>query len=79
MLVASLPDDLSDHEVVLDCAQMEVGSPSFLDEVVKQVLVLKRAGTLEIEGASQRAQVLLQRAADNRGVTERLRVGAATS
>lgn len=75
-LLQPLPTDLSGRPVVLDCTQMEVSSPSFLDEMVKEVLVLRAAEVFEIEGASDRVQSLLQRSADNRGVTERLRIGA---
>lgn len=73
-LLQPLPTDLSGLPVILNCTRMDVSSPSFLDEVVKEVLVLRTAEVLEIEGASARAQSLLQRAADNRGVSERLRI-----
>lgn len=75
-LLQPLPADLSGRPVILDCTRMDVSSPSFLDEMVKEVLVLRTAEVFEIEGASDRVQSLLQRAADNRGVSERLRIGA---
>jgi hypothetical protein len=55
---------------------MVVGTPSYLDEIVKQVLGVRRADALLVSGASRRAQQLLERAADNRGLRERLRFAA---
>jgi len=75
-LAAPLPADLQDETVLLDCAELIVGAPSFFDEMVKQVLVLRGADALEISGATDRARDLLQRAAQNRSVRERLRVAA---
>lgn len=73
-LIAALPTDLSGESVVLDCAGLAVSTPSFLDEIVKQVLVNRRARLFEVVDASHRVRVLLERAAANRGVSERLRV-----
>ena len=73
-LVATLSDDLCGQTVLLDCANLLVGTPSFLDEVVKQVLQVRDAGTLEVSDAPDRARELLERSAANRGVRERLRV-----
>lgn len=71
-LARSLGDDLAGHEVVLECANSVVTTPSFLDEIVKQVLEERRADVLRITGASSRAQLLLERAAENRGFSDRL-------
>lgn len=70
-LVESLPD-LSGRDVVLDCARLLVGTPSFLDEIVKQVLDHRGAQSLCVHGASGRVQDLLQRSAQNRGLRDRL-------
>lgn len=71
-LVELLPDDLTGQTVVLDCSHVVVGTPSFFDEIVKQVLVLRTASELEIAEASPRSSQLLERAAENRGVGDRL-------
>lgn len=71
-LIDPLPSDLSASNVVLDCAKLLVGTPSFLDELVKQVLIERRAELLCVHGASERVQQLLQRSAENRAATERL-------
>lgn len=75
-LAAALPAELKGQTVLLDCSELVVGAPSFLDEMVKQVLVVRRADALEINGARDRARDLLERAAQNRSVRERLRVVA---
>lgn len=75
-ITAALPVDLSATDVLLDCAGMTVGAPSFLDELIKQVLVSRRAKSLEVVAAPERVRELLERAAANHGVEERLRVAA---
>lgn len=78
-LAATLPADLDGETVLLDCSALVVGTPSFLDEMVKQVLVLRRADALEISGAPDRARDLLERAAENRSVRDRLRIATPTA
>lgn len=72
-LVSDLPADLAGQTVVLDCGRLLVPTPSFLDEVVKQVLEIRNAAYLEVVDASQRAQDLVSRSAANRGVSRRLK------
>jgi len=71
-LVEALGSDIEGQDVVLDCKNLIVGTPSFLDEVVKQVLVGGRASTLSVHQGSARVQDLLQRSAENRGLRDRL-------
>lgn len=73
-LTTDLAEDLSTEAVVLDCAEVVVATPSFLDEFVKQVLVERRASTLEAAHASARTADLLVRSATNRAVETRLSV-----
>ncbi len=37
-LVRELPDDLTGERVLVDCSKLVIGTPSFFDEIVKQVL-----------------------------------------
>jgi hypothetical protein len=60
--------------VVLDCNVLVVGTPSFLDEIVKEILVVRRADRLEVVGSTSRVAALAQRAAVNRNVADRLTV-----
>jgi len=71
-LAAELDTDLSAEDIVLDCSQTLVGTPSFLDEVLKQILVVRGARTLSVVSASPRAQDLLERSAENRNLRDRL-------
>lgn len=71
-LVEALDGDLAGQDVILDCAELLVGTPSFLDEVLKQVLMGRHARSLSVEGASSRVHDLLERSAENRGLRDRL-------
>jgi hypothetical protein len=73
-LASLLAEDLTGQTVVIDLSNLLVGTPSFMDEIVKQVLEQRNAGKLEVTGAPERAQALLERSAENRGVRDRLRV-----
>jgi hypothetical protein len=74
-LTASLPGDLSDTVVLVDCSALQASTPSFVDELVKAVLVDRHGSQLVIKGAPERTIELARRAAQNRGVTERLEIG----
>jgi hypothetical protein len=74
-LTAGLADDLSDAVVLVDCSALQASTPSFVDELVKAVLVDRGAGCLILKGAPERTVELARRAAQNRGVTDRLETG----
>jgi len=78
-LIQPVGGELSGKTVSLDCSRMIIGTPSFLDELVKQILELGEAEALEVNDAPERARELVERAADNRGVGDRLRVVARTA
>ena len=71
-LTAGLTADLSDTVVMVDCTALQASTPSFVDELVKAVLVDRQGGRLVIKGAPERTVELARRAAQNRGVTDRL-------
>jgi hypothetical protein len=74
-LTASLAGDLSDTVVMVDCSALQASTPSFVDELVKAVLVDRRGGRLVMKGAPERTVELARRAASNRGVADRLETG----
>jgi hypothetical protein len=74
-LTAGLADDVSDTAVLVDCSALQASTPSFVDELVKAVLVDRQADRLIIKGAPERTVELARRAAENRGVADRLEVG----
>jgi len=61
--------------VVLDCKALVISTPSFLDEVVKVVLVDRGADALDLVDANDRTRTHVMRAATNRGVAGKVRVG----
>jgi hypothetical protein len=73
-LVAPLADDLSGTSVLLDCGGLVVATPSFLDELVKQILEQRHADRIDVLNPPDRAWQLLDRAATNRGVRARVAV-----
>jgi hypothetical protein len=74
-LTAGLADDRSDTVVLVDCSALQASTPSFVDELVKAVLVDRQADRLIIKGAPERTVELARRAAQNRGVADRLETG----
>jgi hypothetical protein len=73
-LTADLPAELSDVAVMLDCSALQASTPSFVDELVKAVLVERAAARLVLQSAPERTVELARRAAANHGVSERLQV-----
>jgi hypothetical protein len=61
--------------VLVDCTALQASTPSFVDELVKSVLVDRAGGRLVIKGAPERTVELARRAARNRGVGDRLETG----
>ena len=73
-LTASLAEDLSGTVVMVDCSALQASTPSFVDVLVKAVLV-DRGERLVLKGAPERTVELARRAAQNRGVVDRLETG----
>jgi hypothetical protein len=73
-LLASLPEDLTDAQVRVDGAVMAATAPSFIDELVKQVLVERNAGTLLIVNLTDRPAGYALASAQRRGVDTRLTI-----
>ena len=74
-LTAELTGDLSDTAVMVDCSALQASTPSFVDELVKAVLVDRGGHRLVLKGAPDRTVELARRAAQNRGVLDRLEIG----
>jgi hypothetical protein len=73
-LLSGMSRSLAGQVVTLDCGRLLVATPSFFDEIVKQVLVVGGAARLDVLKPSQRARELVERAATNRGVSDRLSI-----
>lgn len=76
-LIGSLPQPLTGNRVAVDFGPLLVPTPSYCDEIVKLVLEAGGAERLEVLNASLRARQLVERSAQNRGVSGRLRIAAA--
>lgn len=71
-LLAQLPPNLTGVVVVLDCGRTAISTPSFVDEIVKELLVDREAARLDVVGANERTQGQVVRAAENRNVATRV-------
>ena len=60
---------------MVDCTKLQASTPSFVDELVKSVLVDRAGDRLIIKGAPERTVELARRAAQNRAVADRLETG----
>ena len=76
-LIADLPQPLAGTRVAVDFGPLLVPTPSYCDEIVKQVLEIGGAERLDVLNASLRARQLIERSAENRGVSGRLPIAAA--
>lgn len=70
--MVGVPGALEHEDVELDCRKVLIGTPSFADEVVAQVLVARRAERLLVVGAHGEFAVWLAESATEQGVQDRL-------
>lgn len=73
-LASVLPSRLTDADVLLDCRGTAIATPSFTDEILKQILIERDAHSLEVINAPNRFAELLVRAGARLGIDDRLRV-----
>ncbi len=74
-LLGSYPlQDAAPGIVLVDCSELVVATPSFLDELIRIVLVEGEALGLLLDNASERTKENAERCARNRGVEDRLQV-----
>ncbi len=71
-LLEALPQDLSASEVLVDGSSVLASAPSFVDELVKIILVQRKAACLVLSQAPERTREYAERSAKNRGVASRL-------
>ena len=73
-LVAGLPSNLAGVKVIVDGREMAASAPSYMDELVKQVLVIRGAGNLTLLDVGHRAAGYATASAQRRMVSERLTI-----
>ena len=71
----SVPSRLSGQTVVVLCRELASGSPSFADELVKELLEDRAAAELVLVGPPARFQHHVEAAAVRRDVADRVRLG----
>jgi hypothetical protein len=71
-VLAGLPADLSGDEVAVLCRDLLTGSPSFADELVRQLTVERNAGRLVLVGADGTFERYVRDAARSHAVTDRV-------
>jgi hypothetical protein len=71
-LLERVPRSLAGTELRFDGHQLGAGSSSFMDELVKEVLVERGASSLILDGITPRAAEFARAAAARRGVAGRL-------
>jgi hypothetical protein len=76
-MLAELPQDLSNGQVEIHFEEEFVATPSFMDELVREILVERRALALRLVGAPERASSYAEQAAVTRDVADRLVRGIA--
>lgn len=73
-LLADLPADCSTGKVTVDCTDLRASSPSFVDELVKNILVDRAARQLKLQNAPVDVAGWANDSAQRRNVAERLMV-----
>jgi hypothetical protein len=71
-LLAPLPPTLHGTSVEVGAQGLASAAPSFVDELVKEILVNRDAKRLTVRHASERLAHYLKRSAKNRGVGDKL-------
>lgn len=71
-LSVALPPDISGLLVEVDCGPLRAPSTSFVDELLKIVVVERGASLLRLTNASDRARALALRSAQNFDIVDRV-------
>jgi len=67
-LIGKLPDELSASSIEVNLEQVEVPTPSVIDEFVKEILTERHAPKLIFTNANDRAMTLIERSIQTRNV-----------
>jgi hypothetical protein len=71
-LVRDAPAELAGRIVEVDCSPLRAPTPSFLDEMLKILVIERGAARVELRRASDRARALAARSAQNRRISGRI-------
>ena len=73
-LEAIIDTDISDSVVEINCAPLRSPTPSFFDELLKILIVERRARTVTLKNVLPRAQALAMRSAKNRHIENQVAI-----
>ncbi|MCU1483691.1 MAG: hypothetical protein JWN67_437 [Actinomycetia bacterium] len=73
-MLEGLPAELAGATIVIDFGQMDVVTPSFVDELVLIALAERNAAGLTLKNVPERAHALATRSAQARQVTDRIQI-----
>jgi len=73
-LEQELDKSLEGDHLSIDCVDLRSATPSFVDEILKVVLVERHAARLSFVNAPERAELHVERSAANRSVVDRVEV-----
>jgi len=76
-IASQLPSMLEGADVFIDCRATAIATPSFVDELLKQILIERSARRLRVTNAPRRFADLLLRASARLKVDDRLEVSIA--
>jgi len=77
-LESALPDDLEGSMVEVDCGPLRAPTPSFVDELLKILIIERRSPRVRLQNASERAQSIALQSAKNRHIADRVEVEVLT-
>lgn len=73
-LDSAIPSSLAGSVVEVDCSPLRTPTPSFIDELLKVIVVERNATKICLINAVDRAIAQAERSAQNRGISARLEV-----
>jgi len=79
LFASQLPSALEGADVLIDCRATAIATPSFVDELLKQILIERSARCLRVTNAPRRFADLLLRASTRLKVDDRLDVSNVVS
>ena len=73
-LLGGLPGDLTGQTIVVSFRENRSARPSFVDELVREVLFVRKAGCLVLQQPSELIRSTAERSASSRGLEDRLHI-----
>lgn len=73
-LASALPENIAGQAVEIDFTPLRVPTPSFIDELLKILVVERGAAVARLKNANERAESLARQAAANRGITHSVEI-----